>query len=105
MVSEDSQCDNVGVGCFHGDGQRVLSSLINSVLIGSSLQQQAHLPMAANQKHQSQVSEWVYALCVLVLCTLWGQNKNPKSLIADVLLLVNMQYPVCPAVAAACSAP
>lgn len=38
------------MGRFHGDGQRVLASLIHCVLIGSSLQQQAHLSKVANER-------------------------------------------------------
>lgn len=37
VLTRDSQCHDVGVGRFHGDGQRVLASLVHGVLIGSSL--------------------------------------------------------------------
>lgn len=45
-----SQRDDVSVSSFHGNGQRVLSPLVHSVLIGSSLQQQTHLSTTASEK-------------------------------------------------------
>lgn len=36
-LTRDSQRHDVGVGRFHGDGQRVLASFVHGVLIGSSL--------------------------------------------------------------------
>lgn len=84
VLAQDSQCDDVSVGCFHGDGQRVLPSLVDSILIGSSLQQQTHLTVTANEKQQ-----WVFAAI----------RPDCECVRACVL------YPVCPAVAAACSAP
>lgn len=38
------------MGCFHGDGQRVLTPLVSSVLIGSSLQEQTHLTTRTRKK-------------------------------------------------------
>lgn len=53
FLSENSQCDDVGVGCFHGDGQRVLTRLVSGVLIGSSPQEQTHLTARTNEKQPS----------------------------------------------------
>ncbi len=86
--SDDSQCDDVSVGCFHGDGQWVLSSLVYSVLIGSSLQQQTHLSTTANENQRRlfmlNLNRCVcvcVCVCVVTRCVQrWRQRAAPPGL-------------------------
>lgn len=75
FLSQNSQRDDVSVGCFHGDGQRVLTRLVSSVLIGSSLQQQTHLTAATNEKQREYVISAGQSVCARALASSrWREN-------------------------------